>query len=306
VSFSASNVQRIIVPIDTSDASEQAIPYVRALAAVGDTVVLLHVATPAEGGVFGRNQYETPEHQREAGEAHLSALVERAEFPAGVIVETEIVEGRPAEAILAFKASTGATLIVMTTAGRGAAGRLRFGSVADEVARTSNIPVVLVRMRDEDTAPTQVSLNRVVVPLDGSGRADRALPTAAHLAKRLGLPITILNVMEISDLTKYEDPDQLRSPLEEMIAVDDEAVQGRLSEAVAELEAQGCSASWKVVSGNWAAEVIEDEVGRRDFLVMTSHGRRGVRRWLFGSVAEQLVRSGRTAVMLVPPISDQA
>jgi nucleotide-binding universal stress UspA family protein len=305
VSVIEQGAQRIVVPVDTSEASAQAIPYVRALAVAGDTVVLLHVVVPPDSGLFGRNQYGSPEQQREAGEAHLHALSARAGFADGVQVETAIVEGRPADAILAYKASTGATLIVMATAGRGTTGRLRFGSVADEVARTANIPVVLVRLRDEEDAPDRIVLNRIVVPLDGSGRANRALPRAELFAKRLQLPITILNVMEISDLTKYEDPDQQLSPVEEIIAVDDQAVRERLSEAVAELEAHGCTASWKIVSGNWAAEVIEDEVGGRDFLVMTSHGRRGLRRWLFGSVAEQLVRSGRSAVMLVPPDADQ-
>ena len=52
----------------------------------------------------------------------------------------------------------------------------------------------------------------------------------------------------------------------------------------------------------WAAQEIEDEVAPSDFVVMASHGRGGVRRWLFGSVSERLVRSGRSPVMLVPSI----
>ena len=304
--FAESGAQRIIVPIDASEASEQAIPYAQALAADGDTIVLLHVVAPGDSGSFGRNQYETPESQRVSGEAHLDTLKQTGAFAAGIAVEIAIVEGRPAEAILEFKAATAATMIVMATAGHGAVARLRFGSVADEVARTSNVPVVLIRLRDEADAPARIVLNRVIVPLDGSGRADRALPYAAQIAKRLNLPIIILNVMEISDLTKYEEPDQAPSAVEELVTLDDETVRDRLAQAVADLEADGCTASWKVVTGNWAAEAIEDEIGRHDFLVMTSHGRRGVRRLLFGSVAEQLVRSGRAAVMLVPQDSDQA
>ena len=297
-------IQRIIVPIDTSVASEQALPLAVQIAAPGDTIVLLHVLVPHDGGFLGRNQYVPSDAYRADLVAHLAALAARVSESSGINVETAIVEGKPAEAISAFQRSTAATMIVMTTAGRGAAGRLRFGSVADQVVRTSPIPVVLVRLRYDDHDAMAHPFERVLVPLDGSGRADRALPMSALLASRLNTPVTVLNVMEVSDLTKFDDPEHGPSAIEELIAREDVEVRKRLDGAVSELESRGLTASWKVISGNWAAQVIEDEAGPHDLIVMASHGRGGVRRWLFGSVAEGLVRSGRSPVMLVPSISE--
>lgn len=291
MSNSESLAHRVLVPIDRSESSERAIPFALALLSAGDSLVLLHAGSERDT-------------ETDVGLAHLGDVASRIDAPEGVTIQVAVVNGKPAEAIHDFQVETGATAVVMTTSGRGAAGRLRFGSVADQVFRSSAVPVILVPLHGHLEGPSVRSLERVVVPLDGSERADHALPLAAQVAKRLGLPITVLNVMEISDLTKFDDPAQRPSPIEAIIANDDAAVRERLEAAIADLDVQGVSASWKIVSGNWAAQVIEDEIGQHDFVVMVSHGRGGVRRWLFGSVAERLVHSGRSVVMLAPPVAE--
>ena len=298
--------RRIIVPIDISTASEQAIPFATMLAGPGDEIVLLHVVTAPDRMRMGRPGQPAVEHIHEqlydAGAVYLRGLADEMPLPEGVTVGTRVVDGPAADQIVAYAKGANASLIVMTTAGRGAAGRLAFGSVADQVARTAAIPVVLVRLRDRNLLTAPPHLERVLVPLDGSDRATRALEPAAKVAKQLNLPVTVMYVMEISDLSAVYGTTLSPSVMTELVRVEDEAVRESLNQAAESLKAAGVRASWKILSGGWAGQEIEDEVTPSDFVVMASHGRGGVRRWLFGSVAERLVRAGRSPVMLVPSI----
>jgi nucleotide-binding universal stress UspA family protein len=161
--------------------------------------------------------------------------------------------------------------------------------------------VVLVRLRDR-AAQTPVRMERVLVPLDGSERSQQALEPAVLVARRLSLPVIVIYVMEVSDLSSVYGTTLNPSAVDALIKDEDEAIRESLNLAVEKLKTSGVHAGWKILSGGWAAQEIEDEVGPNDVVVMASHGRGGVRRWLFGSVAERLVRSGRAPVMLVPSI----
>ena len=71
--------------------------------------------------------------------------------------------------------------------------------------------------------------------------------------------------------------------------------------AVSRLQAEGVDASGGIVNGS-PFFAISEAIEPGDLLILTSHGRGGVRRWLLGSVAEKLVREAKAPVMLVPAV----
>jgi nucleotide-binding universal stress UspA family protein len=71
--------------------------------------------------------------------------------------------------------------------------------------------------------------------------------------------------------------------------------------AVSRLRAEGVDASGAIVNGS-PFFAISETTQPGDLLILTSHGRGGVRRWLLGSVAEKLVREANAPVMLVPAV----
>ena len=71
--------------------------------------------------------------------------------------------------------------------------------------------------------------------------------------------------------------------------------------AVSRLQAEGVDASGEIVNGS-PFFAISEATEPGDLLLLTSHGRGGVRRWLLGSVAEKLVREADAPVMLVPAV----
>jgi nucleotide-binding universal stress UspA family protein len=300
-------IRRVLVPLDGSSFAEQALAYALAIAGPETELVLLEVIPPAEPvrGLFG-NVVITAEEIKEAydegierslSETHQVRLGDRPN------VRLETTTGDAAEEILRVAAREGVDLIVIASHGRGAIGRWVIGSVADRVARTSLVPVMVIRPREEsDNEGPAPMIRRLIVPLDGSDLASQALPFVELLATSLRVPVLLVNVTDVvHDLSRamvhglafrqevYDEIlDNARADAREL-----------LEDAANRLRQAGLEAIGLVLDGQ-AAGAIAGVAEPTDVIVMTSHGRTGLRRWLTGSVAEKLVREGPVPVILVP------
>ena len=299
-------IDRILVPLDGSAVAAQALPYALALAEPDADIVLLRVVPPLHGlaGQLIVTQHEVQARDEEVAQYEIEreskALKER-----GMTVSPEVVLGDPAAQILRVAAERAVGMIAMTTHGRGAVGRFLFGSVADRVARASLVPVCLIRPRPEAVPPIPPAIQRVLVPLDGSDLAAEALPVAAALARRLAIPVHLVcavdpvSALPVSSGLGGESP-MIAAELYEEIERQATADARRTLEAVAsQLRNGGVPTTWEVLTGS-PLFVIPATTRPGDLLVMTSHGRGGVRRWLVGSVAEKLVREAEVPIVLVP------
>jgi nucleotide-binding universal stress UspA family protein len=299
---------RILVPLDGSTAAEAAVPFALSLLPGGGEVVLVRVAAATD--LFPDDPASADPDPDALGRAvranlarQLDAVVNRHGMP-GVRWTTVVADGDPAEAIVRAAVERGAAVIAMATHGRGAVGRAVFGSVADRVARSSPLPVLLVRSGGGEP-PLPGPLRRLVVPLDGSALAEAALPVAAALAGRLGVPIHLLRVATWdASLVAPAVPFAPVVPLPPEVFVQahdaDRAEAARyLAREADRLRAAGSRASWTVLDGSPFAALAE-AAAAGDLIVLTSHGRGGVLRWALGSVAEKLVREAPAPVLLIP------
>lgn len=294
---------RILVPLDGSDASEEALAFVRHLAS--QRIRLLRVESndlllipPSVTGV----EPDWNERFTERVRSELEVVAERLRNE-GLTVEVEVRSGDAAEEIIASAAD--ANLVVMTTHGRGAAGRLIFGSTADRVARHGTTPTLLIRRGAHESGP--VTPGRVVVPLDGSQLAERALPEAEKLARILDAPIHLVRVVSADDVLATVRGDRGAANADST-QQDDAYERARLEterQAAEYLDNRakgprdaGLTTELEVLKGT-PAFVLLWMIQPGDVVVMTTHGRGGYRRWMIGSVAEKLVREAAGPVLLV-------
>jgi nucleotide-binding universal stress UspA family protein len=277
--------ERILVPLDGSETAEAALAYVallpsdrvRLLAIECDRADLSAVCTAARDCKAYLEAVATPlrEHGRD--------------------VDTLVTFGNPPEQILALSAA--ADLVVMGSHGHGGVKRFVLGSVADEVARHAPVPVMIVR--GGSASPPAVQLTRIVVPLDGSELAEQAVPVAAALAADLGVPVHLMRVLDVDALRatvqagSHAAAAYMRSQ-EEIQRYAEEY----LSEQAQTLRNRNLTATTEVLTGSAAVSLL-DAMRPDDLVVMTTHGRGGVRRWLLGSVADKLVRAAAAPVLLV-------
>ncbi|MFM9106385.1 MAG: universal stress protein [Chloroflexota bacterium] len=280
----------LLVPLDGSELAESALAYAKLVAAPDTSYVLLRVV---DGGSAG-----------EAAEAAAEASLRASARLLGDTAKVSFVSdaGDPATVIVEQAVNRGASAIVMATHGRGAIGRWLHGSVADRVARTTPVPVLILRGGD-DSGVTPNELRRVLLPYDGSEVARGAIPAAMDIALAKGIPVHVLTAVDVSSLAPVSVPGAAMPMSGDVYEeVYDELVSQARSEAEAAaaiLHDRGVAATTEVRVGP-PAIAIEDVLRTGDLVVLSSHGRTGVQRWLLGSVSEQLVRSAPGPVLLVP------
>lgn len=141
----------------------------------------------------------------------------------------------------------------------------------------------------------------LLVPLDGSNLAEKALPAALELAQKFDSVITLLSVTEMPHIIAGAG-----SRVETKMVVDlRERAQHEALTYIQNLEhsltEQGVAVKGQVSPGIQVADTILDVVQavKADTIVMSTHGRTGLSRWVYGSIAEKLLRHATVPVLLI-------
>ncbi len=300
--------EKLLVPLDGSPRSEAILRPVSFLASrAGSRVTLLYVLeAPVEDheheADIQRSLQSRWEQAAPLARQYLAETARGLELPEET-VDFEVVAGRPAEAIVDYAESHGYSLIAMATRGRGLLPGSFIGSVVHRVFHMTRLPMLVVRpqrRRGFWVAPSRFT--RIVVPLDGSELAETALPYAEELARRLSLPVALVQAVPgpvevpvgASRIVLWD----LRGTQESRLDV---VATGYLARVGSRLSEKGIRVDWDV-SGGAAADVILSWAKRNGpaLIVMATRGRSGLAHWL-GSVTEAVVRQATSPVLMVPP-----
>ncbi len=294
---------RMLIPLDGSETAEKVLPYARRLAGalklpvellgVIDLSVLVTHITAGEARFLHAFV--------EAGiKESKSYLEEVAKTFKDSCVKCSVAEGKADEVIIENAAADKSTLIAMATHGRSGMTRWLLGSVAEKVLRGASNPLLLIRANEEAVSDGQAKLESVMVPLDGSEMAASVLPTVVNIAKLLNLEVVLFRSYELPAEAYYGSEDYLPNYQEIKGHVAQEA-RSYLDGKVEALKAQGLEkVSAVLTEGSGPAEIIE--VARRtpdNLVVMCTHGRSGVKRWVLGSVTEKVVRHSGDPVLVL-------
>lgn len=152
---------------------------------------------------------------------------------------------------------------------------------------------------------------RIMVPLDGSALAERALPCAERLARLTGATIHLVRVAGPVFATESEGtvaPETAATAPADFLAAEMRAAEAYLERVRARLSAVGVAVCAQRLSGTIAGALLDyAHRADTDLTVMCSHGATGLARLPLGSIADRLVRHGTTPVLLArafgPPVS---
>jgi nucleotide-binding universal stress UspA family protein len=141
---------------------------------------------------------------------------------------------------------------------------------------------------------------RIVVPLDGSDLAERALPHAGELARLTGSPIHLVRVVDVSHLVRYGAYGLAvdRAAYEQAFDPEESASRAYLARIERDLVDRGLTVTQEIRRGPVRHELTAT-TRPGDLVVMASHGRGGIPRWFLGSVAEEVVRHATGPVLLI-------
>lgn len=308
----------MLVPLDGSELAEVVFAYAKELAGrLSLDVTLLHVCSPTEQELAPMHRSYT-EHMAGIVKLQVEAIQKKVGIqPGSKEVETrgELAVGYPAEQILSYADENDIDLILMATHGRSGIRRWAIGSVADKVLRASKVPVWLVRAGiPEEVVYDEWPRRTILVPLDGSELAESVLPHVETLAKQRGAELVDVVLLRVCDppIISSDYPEAIMPLSWEEHVEQQMAWCKRASEKyLAGVEKQLKDAGLKVRSealvgkpplGNPANEII-DYANRNPFnlIVMATHGRSGISRWAYGSVAARVLLGVSSPLFLVRP-----
>jgi len=307
--------RRMLVPLDGSELAEVVFPYAKELAGRLDMdIVLLQVAGPVLGqfGPMRRAYIERAVEivKRQAREVQKRIGIQPESKP--VEVRGELAEGYPAEVILRYAEENEVDLVLMATHGYSGLKRWTIGSVASKVLSASKVPVWLVRAGiPEETPYDKWPSQTLLVLLDGSELAESVLPHVEALAKQRGakpVDVVLLRVSETPTMPSYYGPELSGVSLNwgEYLQREEARRKKAATEYLAKVEKRlkdsDISVQSKVLEGKAADEII-DYANKNPFsiIVMATHGRSGLSRLVYGSVAANLLQGVSNPIFLVKP-----
>ena len=292
--------KKIVVPLDGSLLAEQALSFLPRFASPLQTHIDLVCVVQPWVYALGMSEATPISVINDLHENWQAYLHQQEIFLQGLgyTVQSHVLEGDIAAEILALAANKNADLIVMSTHGRSGFRRLALGSVAERVLHNATIPLLLVR--EGAALHTTNPIEHLLVPLDGSSFAERSIPLAVELSTQTGATLTMLRVVQDLDAQNKQIIFKSEEAAEEAVTQWKLLATRYLDELAKGIKAEGVKVSSMVLSGdpeNLIGTIAETLPA--DLIVMSTHGRSGVSRWVYGSVANKVLRTASCPVLLV-------
>jgi nucleotide-binding universal stress UspA family protein len=302
-------LEKLLVATDGSESGDRAVAFSIALALRHESTIEFCDAVDLDGALLsccttqGESALMMPLlHQLEDnGESVVAAAREDARA-AGILSTSEIPNGRSVAAILDCASDHRFDAVVVGTAGKVGLERIFAGSTADGVVRRSPVPVFVIP--PGANVPTQPFEN-VFVALDDSDPGDAALAFSLRLASADNARLTICSVAETPRLSigaEYYvyDPQITIRELHE-------AAETLVTTAYDHARDRNVRCERFVVDGAPVEKILATARGKgADVIVIGTHGRRGLRRWFVGSVAEAIMRRSDVPVVVVRSLVEHA
>ena len=288
-------IKKILLPTDFSAGAMGAGVYARALAhAAGAELQVIYADVLHADSLAGVSDFpKTPE----AARVDLERLTAEAAAADGLDVAVQHVVTRnisAAPAILEYAGDHDVDVIVMGTHGRRGVRRLLLGSVAEEVVRVSQCPVLTVRQPSE-VPPKHVEIGSILVPIDFSIHSRNALHYATELARLFRSRLDLLHVVE-----ETLHPAFYGITVQSIYDVHPDIEERALAQMRGLVDGSDVSATFEARPGSAANGIVEYAAERGSGLVvMGTHGLTGLDHFIMGSTTERVLRKAPCPVFSV-------
>jgi nucleotide-binding universal stress UspA family protein len=300
-------IDHILVPLDGSSLAERVLPHLLAVAhSFESRVTLLRVMSGDHSEGIGRRIDPLDWQMRDAeARAYLNRMAENLSEPK-MNVDHILLEGEPATRILEYAHNKNVDLIILSSHGVSGLTSWNISSIVHKTVNRVHKPIMIVRAHQilpEDVKV--VEYNRLLVPLDGSHRAECVLPMAARLAEYHQAELILAHVVRRPEVPRRGPP----SP--EDIELAKELVERNQTEAEHYLRQIKRRFSGDLNSHLIVGEDVADalhnlvEQEKPDLVVMSAHGYSGSTQWPYGSLALNFIAYGTTPLVIVQDLHDE-
>jgi nucleotide-binding universal stress UspA family protein len=292
---------RILLPVDRSPLAECVLPHAVALArAFESRLLLVHVMEAPRRGSWRRAVDPLNWRIRKTeAQSYLDELALRLK-DAGVTSERQVLEGPAADQIVDLSHREEIPLVLLSSHGQSGLSGWNVSSVVQKIILRAHTSVMIVRAYEPASADiSNLHYRRILLPVDGSQRAEFVLPVAATLARLHEADILLAHVVR-----RPEMPRQM-PPTAQDVELADRLVERNQQEAARYLDGLRsrlpANAETRVIIGEHVSSTLHELVEQEhiDLVLLTAHGYSSQNRWPYGSVVSSLITYGATALLIV-------
>jgi nucleotide-binding universal stress UspA family protein len=303
-------IRSIVLALDGSPLAEQAIPFAQAIAQRARAklkLVLVHepILLMEPGPGYAKLELAMQKADRE----YLKSVTARLREQLGKAVSSSVLRGMSvAQTLATYVRELGADLMVITTHGRGGIRRAWLGSVTDQLIRSSEVPILVVRPGEAGSAMQSGEIREVLVALDGSSLAEAAIEPAIALARLWDAEISVVQVVRpVVPTTDSPWPFPV-SYSNQVTALRRDAAQDYVVDIAQDLREAGVRSTGVAVIGATVPETLIELAApaRVSLVAVSTHGLGGLKRLVLGSVADKVVRGAEVPVLVVRPSGGRA
>jgi nucleotide-binding universal stress UspA family protein len=297
----------ILVPLDGSALAEKVLPHVVLLARSFDSRVTLLQVVDQQCEVE-KTETVDPLHwemRKSEAQAYLKETEENL-TKVNVNVERIISEGDAAERIVDFARTEEVDLIVLSSHGRGGLSQWNINSVVQKVILRAFVPTLIVRAYQPVTDElVGLKYNRVMVPLDGSKRAEYVLPMAVSLARSQDCKLLLAHALEdLKGPGRIALTEEEKTLIDRLTELNRQQAQKYMKDIASTLSGD---VETYVLHGGSITTQLHELVDEQDvdLVALNAHGFSGEARWPYGSVALNFIAYGTTPLLIMQDLETE-
>ncbi len=297
----------ILVPLDGSQLADCVLPHVVAIASSFDAeVTLLRMLEKSQAGTSAQ-LFDLVNWQINKTRATLYLEKTRARFQESKIrARTEIMEGLAAEGITEYAQNQGMKLIVLSSHGRNGLTQWGISSVTQKVILSVQTSLLIVRAHQYGIHIGELSevpvYQRILVPLDGSQRAENVLPIITQLANFHKSQIHLVQVVQTPEMARQMPAVREDIDLSERVVERNQEEAGRYLEQVKSRSyLEGIAVKTHLITSDNAVVALHQlgEQEHVDMVALSAHGYSGNHQWPYGSMVNNFIMYGKVPLLIV-------
>ena len=294
----------VMVPLDGSLLAECVLQHVVAIARAFDAkVILLRVLDKKQASekaqLFDLVNWQI---NKTGAKLYLEKISTRLQ-KSGLRIETAVLEGLVAESITEYALKRGVKLIILSSHGRSGLSQWGISSVTQKIIFSAPASVLIIRAHQPATSELiEQQYTRLMVPLDGSRRAEYVLPMVTLLARFHQSRVSIVHVVKTPEMAR-------QMPLaHEDLELSNRIVARNREEAIRYLDQvrlqsplEGIEVQTRLLTSDNAAAALHELVGKEniDMVALSAHGYSGYNQWPYGSMVNNFILYSKVPLLIV-------
>lgn len=298
--------KHILLPLDGSSLAERVLPHAISLCKAFDAkLTLLRVVYQMDHKTqfSSVNPIDWQMRMSEA-EAYIDSIKNRLNQK-DVKTDGYVLEGRPAQQIINFAKNKDVALIILSSHGNSGISGWNINSTVQKVLLRAYMPVMIVRAYQEMSDEIEsVTYKRLLVPLDGSKRAECILPLVQSISEAQGSNILLTHIIEEPKLPRGKPvSEEVKSIINQLNEINKLEIETYFNEIIGQFDPNKVETI--VEKSEEPAIALHEIVDREniDLVLLSAHGYSGKGKWPYGSIALNFISFGTTPLIIIQDLS---